>query len=79
MYLIFGRIILYSSTIELMEQKTRKLNPKRKQIQTRCTPYIWHIKVEKSMKESGRHTSGCTEIVVRRYSPTNDTTDQQHT
>jgi len=35
--------------------------------------------VEKSMKESGRHTSGCTEIVVTRYSPTNDTTDQQHT
>lgn len=37
MYLEFGRILLYSSMIELMDQKTWKLNPKRKHIQTVCT------------------------------------------
>jgi len=79
MYLKFGRIILHSSTIELMDKKTWRLNPKRKQIQTGRTLTSWTRKWKKSMKESGRHASGCIQTVVRRYSPTNDTTDQQCT
>jgi hypothetical protein len=47
-------------------------------------PYILQSEVEKAIKEmrdkkaTGDDVPGCTQIVGRRWSQTNDTADQQH-